>query len=64
LLVASIIGGALFPAIMGFISDHSTIRVAFIVPLICQAYVLYFAMRGYRPVPGAGPRVPELSTAK
>src|SRR5256885_1075370 len=64
LLVASIIGGAIFPAIMGFISDHSNIRVAFIVPLICQAYVLYFAMRGYRPVPGAGPRVPELSTAK
>jgi len=64
LLVASIIGGAIFPAIMGFISDHSNIRVAFIVPLICQAYVLYFAMRGYRPVLVAGPRVPELSTAK
>ena len=32
LLVASIIGGAIFPAIMGFISDHSNIRVAFIVP--------------------------------
>jgi FHS family L-fucose permease-like MFS transporter len=64
LLVASIIGGAIFPAIMGFISDHSTIRVAFIVPLVCQAYVLYFAVRGYRPVLVAGPRAPELSTAK
>ena len=64
LLVASIIGGAIFPAIMGFISDHSTIRVAFIVPLFCQAYVLYFAVRGYRPVLVAGPRAPELSTAK
>ena len=64
LLVASIIGGAIFPAIMGFISDHSTIRVAFIVPLICQVYVLYFAVRGYRPVLVAGPSVAELSTAK
>jgi FHS family L-fucose permease-like MFS transporter len=64
LLVASIIGGAICPAIMGFISDHSNIRVAFIVPLICQAYVLYFAVRGYRPVLVAGTRAAELSTAK
>jgi FHS family L-fucose permease-like MFS transporter len=49
LLVASIIGGAFFPAIMGFISDHSSIRQAFFVPVVCQAYVLYFAIRGYKP---------------
>jgi MFS transporter, FHS family, L-fucose permease len=49
LLVASIIGGAVFPAAMGFISDRSSIREAFVVPLICHAYVLYFAMRGYKP---------------
>jgi FHS family L-fucose permease-like MFS transporter len=50
LLVASIIGGAVSPAIMGFISDHSSIREAFVIPLICQVYVLYFALRGHRPV--------------
>jgi FHS family L-fucose permease-like MFS transporter len=64
LLVASIIGGAIFPAIMGFISDHSNIRVAFIVPLICQAYVLYFALRGYRPVLVPGSPAAELRSAK
>jgi len=48
LLVASIIGGAIFPAIMGFISTTARFEVAFIVPQICQAYVLYFAVRGYR----------------
>lgn len=48
-LVMSIIGGAVFPALMGYISDRSTIRNAFLVPLICHAYVLYFALRGYRP---------------
>ncbi|HEV2699618.1 MAG TPA: L-fucose:H+ symporter permease, partial [Terriglobales bacterium] len=36
LLVASIIGGAVLPAIMGFISDHSSIRQAFFVPVVCQ----------------------------
>jgi FHS family L-fucose permease-like MFS transporter len=47
--VASIIGGAICPAIMGYISDHSSISVAFIVPLICQLYISYFAVSGYKP---------------
>lgn len=55
LLVASIIGGPVFPAMMGYISDHSSIRVAFVIPLICQVYVLYFALSGYRPIHSAQP---------
>jgi FHS family L-fucose permease-like MFS transporter len=49
LLVMSIIGGAIVPAVMGYISDVSSIQKAFVVPLICYAYVLYFAVRGYEP---------------
>jgi FHS family L-fucose permease-like MFS transporter len=49
LLVMSIIGGAIVPAVMGYISDVSSIQKAFVVPLICYAYVLYFALRGYKP---------------
>lgn len=49
LLVMSIIGGAVCPAIMGRISDASNIQRAFIVPLICHSFVFYFAMWGYRP---------------
>src|SRR5882762_4574599 len=49
LLVMSIIGGAVFPAIMGYISDMTNIRYAFLVPFFCHLYVLYFAARGYRP---------------
>jgi MFS transporter, FHS family, L-fucose permease len=49
LLVMSIIGGALCPVVMGAISDAWNIQHAFIVPLIAHAYVLYFAVRGYRP---------------
>jgi FHS family L-fucose permease-like MFS transporter len=49
LLVMSIIGGAICPAIMGRISDGWNIQRAFVVPLVCHAYVFYFAMRGYRP---------------
>jgi MFS transporter, FHS family, L-fucose permease len=50
LLVMAIIGGAVFPAIMGYISDTSNIRYAFLVPFACHLCVLYFAIRGYRPV--------------
>lgn len=52
LLVMSIIGGAIVPALMGYISDASNIRYAFLVPFACHVYVLYFAARGYRPVFG------------
>jgi len=50
LLVMSIIGGALVPALMGYISDTSSIQKSFVVPLISYAYVIYFALRGYKPV--------------
>jgi FHS family L-fucose permease-like MFS transporter len=49
LLVMSIIGGAVVPAIMGKVSDASNIQWAFIVPLICHAYIFYFAVSGYKP---------------
>lgn len=51
LLVMSIIGGAACPAVMGLISDATNIQRAFVVPLVCHAYVFYFAMWGYKPVP-------------
>src|SRR6266704_2566718 len=41
--------GALIPAVMGRISDVSNIQVAFVMPLLCYVYVIYFALRGYRP---------------
>jgi MFS transporter, FHS family, L-fucose permease len=54
LLVMSIIGGAICPALMGVISDASNIQKAFVVPLICYVYVLYFALWGYKPVAVSG----------
>src|SRR5712672_528072 len=62
LLVMSIIGGALIPAVMGRISDASNIRIAFVMPLLCYVYVIYFALRGYRP--DAAGIIPEPATAE
>src|SRR2546430_15146535 len=49
LLVMAIIGGAFFPAIMGRISDASSIQKAFIVPLLCYVFILYFGLSGHKP---------------
>lgn len=49
LQVMAILGGAVLPAIMGRISDVSSIRTAFIVPLVCYLYIFYFAVEGYKP---------------
>lgn len=48
LVVMAILGGAVFPALMGRISDASNIQTAFFVPLVCYLFVLYFGVRGYR----------------
>jgi MFS transporter, FHS family, L-fucose permease len=51
LLVMSIVGGALIPVAMGRISDATNIQRAFLLPLLCHAYILYFALWGYRAEP-------------
>jgi FHS family L-fucose permease-like MFS transporter len=45
LLVMSIVGGAVFPVIMGRVSDASTIQVAYLVPAVCFITVLLFALK-------------------
>jgi FHS family L-fucose permease-like MFS transporter len=54
LLVMAIVGGAFFPAIMGRISDAASIQKAFLVPLLCYVFILYFGLSGYKPaaIPG------------
>ena len=48
-LVMSIVGGAIIPPIMGQISDKTgSIQMAYIVPLICLAFILFFGAKGYK----------------
>ena len=50
LIVMSIIGGAIFPVIMGRIIDSfgDNIQIGYIVPLICYFFVLYFGLVGHK----------------
>ncbi|MBD2716437.1 L-fucose:H+ symporter permease [Microvirga sp. STR05] len=59
LLIMAIVGGAVFPVLMGRVSDASSIQTAYVVPGLCFLVVLYFALRNAR-VP-LGPPAPALA---
>lgn len=50
LLVMAIVGGAVFPFIMGRIIDlyNDNIQIGYIVPLVCFLVVIYFGAQGYK----------------
>ncbi len=50
LLVMSIVGGAVFPFIMGRIIDlyNDNIQVGYVVPFICFLIIIYFGAKGYK----------------
>jgi MFS transporter, FHS family, L-fucose permease len=45
LVIMSIVGGAVFPVIMGRVSDVSNIQLAYLVPAACFIVILYFALK-------------------
>lgn len=45
-LVMSIVGGALFPPIMGLIADKYNMSVGFFAPIPFFAFILYYALKG------------------
>ncbi|QIL74832.1 sugar MFS transporter [Hymenobacter sp. HDW8] len=48
-LIMAIVGGAIIPPLMGWLAtDGGGLRVAFVVPALCYAYLLYYAVSGYR----------------
>jgi len=47
-LVMAIVGGAILPLVMGYISDVANILVAFTVPAACYLFVIYYALMGYK----------------
>jgi FHS family L-fucose permease-like MFS transporter len=45
-LVMSIVGGAVFPPVMGLIADKFTMSVGFFAPIPFFAFILYYALKG------------------
>jgi FHS family L-fucose permease-like MFS transporter len=45
LIIMTIVGGAVFPLIMGFISDFSNIQFAFALPLLAFLWIAIYAYK-------------------
>src|ERR1700688_3375296 len=58
-LTMAIVGGAILPVIQGVIADRVRIHHAFVLPVICYMYILFYALSGSKPnsarVPAAVP---------
>jgi FHS family L-fucose permease-like MFS transporter len=46
-LCMAIVGGALVPVLMGFVADRVGLTPAFLVPLVCYAYIAHYGFRGH-----------------
>ena len=44
-VIMAIVGGAVFPVIMGGVSDISNMQLAYSVPAACFVVILYFALK-------------------
>ena len=52
LLIMAIVGGAIIPLLQGMLADHIGIQHAFILPLICYLFIIYYGFVGSRIVDG------------
>jgi len=50
-LIMAIVGGAIIPVAQGVIADHIGIHHAFVLPVLCYLYIVYYAFRGSAPAP-------------
>lgn len=50
LLVMAIVGGAVVPLAQGFLADRIGVQPAFVLPMVCYAYIAWYGFRGARRV--------------
>ena len=53
-LVMAVAGGAFCPPVMGVIADHSGMSIAFLLPMVCFAFIAWYAMSRKKGAAGEG----------
>lgn len=48
-IVMGVVGGAVFPPIMGYVADKKDVATAYLLPIICYTVILLFALKFYKP---------------
>lgn len=49
ILCAAIVGGAVIPAVQGLLADTIGLQNSFFLPVLCYAYIVYYAWKGSEP---------------
>jgi FHS family L-fucose permease-like MFS transporter len=47
-IVMGVVGGAVFPWLMGYVADISNVATAYLLPIICYLMIFLFAVRFYK----------------
>lgn len=50
ILCVAIVGGAFIPALQGWLADTIGLQNSFVVPVLCYAYIVFYALKGSVPV--------------
>jgi len=48
LLIMAIVGGAIVPLLQGLLADRIGVQLAFVLPLVCYGYIVWYGLRGSR----------------
>ena len=48
LLSTAILGGAIISLLTGFLKDHYNWSIAFLIPVICYLYILFYGINGFK----------------
>ena len=48
LLVMAIVGGAVIPWLQGALADHVGVHHAFVLPMLCYLYIIFYGLKGSR----------------
>jgi FHS family L-fucose permease-like MFS transporter len=46
LLIMAIVGGAVIPQLQGMLADHIGLQHAFVLPLLCYLYIVFYGASG------------------
>ncbi len=49
ILCMAIVGGAIVPVMQGALADSFGIQIAFFLPVLCYAYIVFYGLKGYVP---------------
>lgn len=51
LMIAAIVGGAIIPELQALMADRIGIHHAFLLPILCYAFICYYGFKGSKPEP-------------